>query len=395
MNTGMSFLQPYPFTKLQALIKGVTPAALSPIHLSIGEPQHPSPAFVLEVLHREAQSYAKYPTTQGSDSLRETIRQWLVRRFQLSDKNLTAEHVLPVSGTREALFSFAQCILNAKEPSQVLMPNPFYQIYEGAALLAGSQPLFVNATKESGYKANFLELEDEQFKNCRLLYLCSPHNPTGATYTLDEYRRLITLAIKYNFIIASDECYSEIYYDENQPPAGLLEAAESMGLDQYQNCICFHSLSKRSNLPGLRSGFVAGDRNIIQTYLKYRTYHGAAMPVPVQEASKAAWLDETHVIENRRLYRKKFDLAKEILANRLPCSTPKGAFYLWPELQTEGESFAKALYASQNVLVLPGSFLSRPHQGKDPGKNHVRIALVADLDTCKEALERIAAFIDS
>ncbi len=396
MNPGLSLLHAYPFTKLQNLIKGFAPPThLTPISLSIGEPQHACPSFVLEALTKHALSYSKYPTTQGTESLREVIRNWLLKRFHLSDQYLTGQHILPVSGTREALFSFAQCVINSHENKLVIAPNPFYQIYEGAALLAGAKLHFVPATKQTGYKPDFASVSPNILAQCKLLYLCSPHNPTGATYTLEEYKLLIELAIRHDFIIASDECYSEIYFDENKPPIGLLQAAESLGLTSYKNCVCFHSLSKRSNLPGLRSGFVAGDKNIIQAFLHYRTYHGAAMPIPVQEASKIAWQDEKHVIENRIAYRTKFTMAKEILHDTLKFIIPEGAFYIWPELDCDDETFTQQLYQTQNVLVLPGSFLSREVDEVNPGKNHIRIALVADINKCNIALERIKAFIQS
>jgi len=305
---------------------------------------------------------------------------------------------LPVAGTREALFSIAQAVndrrVNSQRPS-VVMPNPFYQIYEGAALLAGARPYFMNAVEENGYRADFAQVPEEIWQKVPLAYICSPGNPTGAVLTRDDFAGLIELAHKYNFIIASDECYSEIYFDEGNPPLGLLQVANDLGIRDYQHCLVFHSLSKRSSLPGLRSGFVAGDGAVLEQYHQYRTYHGCALPPPTQAASQAAWNDEAHVQTNRDLYRSKFDAVLKILKPVLDVKKPEAGFYLWPRLPQDDETFTRELYARENVLVLPGSYLSRETEAGNPGKNRVRMALVAPLAECVEAAQRIRNYVES
>ncbi|MBA3730912.1 MAG: succinyldiaminopimelate transaminase [Gammaproteobacteria bacterium] len=395
MNPGLKQLQSYPFEKLAALLKDVGPAdGLEPIALSVGEPRHGTPAVIRETLVKHLHGLANYPLIRGERSLREAIVHWLCRRFEVPVNTIDAEaNVLPVNGTREALFAIAQCVADRSEGSLVLMPNPFYQIYEGAALLAGAQPHYLNCDQENGFLPDVDSISETSWARCQLLYLCSPGNPAGAVVPESLLRRLIELAEQHNFIIACDECYAEIYPDEARPPAGLLGAAARMGNTGFRRCLVFHSLSKRSNAPGLRSGFVAGDVRLIAQFARYRTYHGCAMPPPIQAASEAAWGDEAHVIDNRRLYREKFDAVLEILAPVLDVAKPAGGFYLWPRLHIDDQRFAQELYAQQNVTVLPGSFLSRTHNGHNPGTNYIRIALVAPLEDCIAAARRITEFM--
>ena len=394
MNPDLQQLQPYPFEKLRALFAGADTPDIAHIALSIGEPKHASPTFVIEALARQLPRLANYPTTKGLPELRQSIARWATRRFNLQALDPEQE-VLPVSGTREALFAFAQTVIDRSRDALVISPNPFYQIYEGAAYLAGAEPLFLNCYAENGFLPDFSEVTEEQWQRCQLLFLCTPGNPTGATLSLEQLQNLIRLADEHDFIIASDECYSEIYPDEAKPPVGLLQAAAAMGRHNYARCVVFHSLSKRSNLPGLRSGFVAGDAKVLEAFLQYRTYHGCAMPVQHQLASIAAWDDENHVIENRRLYREKFSAVTEILAPVLPVSQPDGAFYLWPQTPIDDRDFARRLYEQQHVTVLPGSFLSREVNGRNPGSQRVRMALVAEPDECIEAAHRICRFIET
>jgi N-succinyldiaminopimelate aminotransferase len=395
MNPYLGKLQPYPFEKLAALFRGaVPPAQLPHITLGIGEPKNPSPPFVLEALARHLERVAVYPTTKGSDHLREAIAAWAMRRFRLARLDPGTE-ILPVNGTREALFSFAQAVVDPSRDALVVSPNPFYQIYEGAALLAGATPHFVPCTRENGYLADYDAVPEAVWQRCQLLYVCSPGNPTGAVLSLQDYHKLIELADRYDFVIASDECYSEIYFDEAQPPPGLLEACAAMGRDDYARCVVFHSLSKRSNLPGLRSGFVAGDAKVLGEFLRYRTYHGCAMSLAVQEASVAAWQDETHVQANRAEYRARFRAVIDILQPVLPVTWPDAGFYLWVPTPVADDVFARGLYADQHVTVLPGSYLSRPMAGVDPGANRVRLALVAGQQECVEAAQRIRRYVEN
>ncbi len=395
MNRYLERLQPYPFEKLTALKAGVEPpASLSPIALSIGEPKHPPPSFVLETLAESLGQLASYPLTKGLPALREAIATWATLRFHLEPDTLTAEHhVLPVAGTREALFSFTQACVNASLSAKVVMPNPFYQIYEGATLLAGAKPVFLNCLEANAYTPDFDSVPAHIWADCELLFICSPGNPTGSVMDVPTYQKLITLADQYDFVIASDECYSELYFDEDAPPPGLLQACAEMGRHDFARCVVFHSLSKRSNLPGLRSGFVAGDATILKRYLHYRTYEGCALPVPTQQASVSAWQDETHVIENRALYRIKFAQFESILGDVLPRTKPQAGFYYWAKTPIDDCEFAKQLYATQNVTVLPGQFLARPDAGVNPGKQHVRMALVATVEECEQAAKRIREFV--
>ena len=400
MNSRLASLQPYPFQKLAQLIHGIHPPAdKTAIRLSVGEPQHAAPAFVLEALKSNLVGLSHYPATKGSTELRQCIAAWATRRFHLNKLGLDPErHVLPVAGTREALFSIAQAVIDRRVNSHrpvVVMPNPFYQIYEGAALLAGARPYFMNTLEENGYRADFAQVPDEIWQKVPLVYICSPGNPTGAVLTHDDFSGLIRLAQKYNFIIASDECYSEIYFDEAKPPVGLLQVANDLGIKDYKHCLVFHSLSKRSSLPGLRSGFIAGDAAVLEQYHQYRTYHGGALPPPTQAASIAAWNDEAHVRANRDQYRAKFDALLKILKPVLDVEKPEAGFYLWPKLPQDDETFTRALYTRQNVLVLPGSYLSRDAQGINPGRGRARLALVAPLAECREAAQRIRNYVES
>jgi N-succinyldiaminopimelate aminotransferase len=390
-------LQPYPFEKLAALKQGITPpVGKRHIALSIGEPAHATPHLIQETLLTHLHGLSNYPTTKGLPELRQTIAAWLIRRFRLAEGRLDPEtQILPVSGTREALFSFAQCLIDRTADPIVVMPNPFYQIYEGAALLAGAEPYFLSTVEANAYLPDFEAVPESVWRRCQLLYICTPGNPSGAVMPRDTLIRLLALAEKYDFVIASDECYSELYDDENSPPPGLLEAAFAIGNTGFKRCVVFHSLSKRSNAPGLRSGFVAGDAAILHDYFKYRTYHGAAMPLPTQHASIQAWRDEKHVIENRRLYREKFAAVIGILGDTAQLTQPPAGFYLWMKTPIDDTEFARQLFAQQNVTVLPGSYLSRDFQGLNPGRNHVRIALVAPLDECCEAAERLKSFLNT
>ena len=389
MNPDLQRLQPYPFAKLRQLFEDLTPPAdKTPVALSIGEPRHSPPAFVLAEISANLNRLANYPATAGLPELRASIAAWLQRRFGLTRVD-AQQQVLPVSGTREALFAFAQAVVTPGTDALVMSPNPFYQIYEGAALLAGATPHFINCTAESGFLPDFAAVTAQQWQRCQLLYLCSPGNPTGAVIPLSQLQDLIRLAREYDFIIASDECYSELYFDEEAPPPGLLQACAAMGDTDYRNCVVFHSLSKRSNLPGLRSGFVAGDAQVLRDFLLYRTYHGCAMPVHHQLGSIAAWNDEEHVRANRQLYRDKFTAVLAEFDGYLPVSAPEAGFYLWPQTPVSDTDFARQLYAGEHVTVLPGRFLAREAGGINPGENRVRMALVADTAGCVEAAQRI------
>jgi N-succinyldiaminopimelate aminotransferase len=393
MNPNLKNLHPYPFEKLAQLKNGITPPAnKSSIMLSIGEPAHATPQFIKDVLVENLNSISNYPTTKGIPKLREAIANWLKKRFAC-DVNPETQ-VLPVNGTREALFSFAQCVIDSSKNSLVVMPNPFYQIYEGAALLASAEPYFLNATAETNYLPDFASVPADVWERCQLLYICSPANPSGSVMSESDFETVLTLAEKYDFIIASDECYSELYDDEANPPVGLLEIAAKIGNRDFKRCMVFHSLSKRSNCAGLRSGFVAGDAEILKNYFAYRTYHGCAMSLPTQYASIAAWQDETHVVENRRLYREKFTAFVEILSDVCEIQKPPASFYIWLKTSISDTDFTQQLFAQENVTVLPGSFLSREFAGVNPAANHVRIALVAPLAECIDAAQRIKNFIN-
>ena len=374
MNPLLGKLQPYPFEKLRALIAGNTPPAhLRPINLQIGEPKHPTPALVKEALAGALDGLAAYPLTAGTPELRQAIAAWLSRRYDIPALD-PEKDVLPVNGSREALFAFAQTVIDPTREARVVCPNPFYQIYEGAALLAGATPVYG---------------EPESWAGVQLVYACSPANPSGHVMGLAEWRALFELAERHGFMIAADECYSEIYFD--RPPLGALQAAHQLGRG-YGRLMVFSSLSKRSNAPGMRSGFVAGDAELIKKFLLYRTYHGSAMSLAVQAASVAAWQDERHVEENRRLYAEKFDRVLPMVRPPLAAARPEGGFYIWMRTPIDDAEFARRLHAQYNVLVLPGSFLARSVRGVNPGAMHVRLALVPPLAECVEALERIGRF---
>lgn len=398
MNPDLQRLQPYPFEKLAKLFADIVPPkGLDAIRLSIGEPKHPTPELILDAIREHLDGIAVYPLTKGEQGLRQAIADWLTRRFRLPQSELSADtQVLPVNGTREALFAFAQTVVDrTASHASVLMPNPFYQIYEGAAFLAGAHPVYLNCTAENGFNPDFDALSDAQWDACQLLFLCSPGNPTGAVVPEETLHKLIQLAHKHDFVIASDECYSEIYPDEARPPVGLLQASASLGNKGHQRCVVFHSLSKRSNAPGLRSGFVAGDAELLKRFHQYRTYHGCAMSPTFQAASIVAWNDEQHVIENRTQYRRKFAAVKSILDPVMPMSMPDAGFYFWAHTPFSDTQFAQRALAEQNVVVLPGSYLSREIDGINPGENYVRMALVAPLEECTEAATRLRTMIES
>lgn len=395
MNPRLDLLQPYPFEKLKALFAGIEPnGALRPISFGIGEPKHPTPRFIRDALAESLGGLANYPTTAGSEALRQCIAGWLERRYGLPRVD-PASQVLPVTGSREALFAFAQTVVDGTRPGAlVLCPNPFYQIYEGAALLAGATPVFANSDPSRNFAPAFDRIADDVWPRVQLVYVCSPGNPTGAVLSLEDWRQLFALSDRHGFVIASDECYSEIYFDEGKAPLGALEAAHRLGRG-FERLVMFSSLSKRSNVPGLRSGFVAGDAALLGRFLLYRTYHGGAMNPAVQSASVAAWNDEAHVRENRAAYVAKFAEVTPMLAEVLDVALPDAGFYLWADVSRTGLSdteFAARLYAEQHLTVLPGSYLAREADGINPGANRVRMALVATPEECREGAERIVAF---
>ncbi|NOT16613.1 MAG: succinyldiaminopimelate transaminase [Sulfuriferula sp.] len=391
MNPYLNSLQPYPFQKLRELFAGVTPsAAHHAINLSIGEPKHATPEFIKTALINNLDGLASYPLTAGVPALRTAIANWIARRYHITAPNIETQ-ILPVNGSREALFAFAQTVIdNCRADPVVISPNPFYQIYEGAALLAGAQPYYLPTTPENDYQMDFSGVPASVLSRTQLVYVCSPGNPTGKVMSLAEWRGLFALSDRYNFIIAADECYSEIYFDEAQPPLGALQAAAQLGRNDYKNLVVFSSLSKRSNVPGMRSGFVAGDATVIAKFLLYRTYHGSAMSPSIQLASAAAWDDETHVIENRRLYAEKFAAVQPLLNAPMP----DAAFYLWMRVPNgDDAAFARQLYQDYHVTVLPGSYLARTVDGNNPGAGFIRIALVAPLAECITAASRIQQLI--
>lgn len=397
MNPLLSRLQPYPFERLRQLFSGVTPnPAYRPISLGIGEPRHPTPAFIIDALCDAARSgaLASYPATAGEPRLREAFAGWLKRRYGITVD--AATQTLPVSGSREALFAFAQTVLQprpgAAEPPLVVSPNPFYQIYEGAALLGGAEVHYVPSNAARNFAVDWDAVPDSAWARTQLLFVCSPGNPTGAVMPLAEWQRLFELSDRHGFVIASDECYSEIYF-RDEPPLGGLQAAAQLGRSDFRRLVSFTSLSKRSNVPGMRSGFVAGDAALLEAFLLYRTYHGSAMSPAVQAASITAWGDEAHVAENRRLYRDKFQQVTPLLAEVLDVQLPDAGFYLWAGVTGSDTDFARDLYAQYNVTVLPGSYIARERDGTNPGAGRVRMALVAESDECVEAARRIVQFV--
>jgi N-succinyldiaminopimelate aminotransferase len=405
MNSRLERLHAYPFERLARLKAGVTPpAGLAHIAMSIGEPQHAPPAFVLETLRESLDQLGSYPATAGLPEFRAACARWLERRFKLPGGSVdAATMVLPVNGTREALFAFVQAVVDARREPLVAMPNPFYQIYEGAALLAGAEPYLLDTTAANLYTPDLDAVPEAVWRRCQVLFLCSPGNPTGTVLSLSYLRHALSLAERYDFVIAADECYTELYLDESSPPPGLLQACLAIGNDGFKRCVVFHSLSKRSSVPGLRSGFVAGDPEIMKRFLLYRTYHGSAMAVPTQLASIAAWQEDGHATENRWLYQEKFARVLPILAPVMNVEKPAGAFYLWPDVGGDDEVFTRELFARKNLTVLPGSYLARAGAGDaagsaaapavNPGAGRVRISLVAPVARCVEAAERIRDFV--
>ena len=395
MNSDLQRLQPYPFEKISVLKQSVQPnPELAPLSLSIGEPKHPTPDVILNALRDNISQIAMYPGTKGTPALREAISDWLVTRFKLPSINPDTQ-VLPVTGTREALFAITQCLVDRKPNAKVLMPNPFYQIYEGAAFLAGATPVYLPCVEENGFIPDLDAIDEQTWQDCQLFFMCTPGNPTGALTPASEIKKLIQLAEKYDFIIVSDECYSEIYLDEANPPTGLLEVAATSGNTDYKRCLVMHSLSKRSNAPGLRSGFVAGDAEILKAFLLFRTYHGCAMPPHTQSASIVAWQDEAHVAENRRLYREKFTAVLDILSPVMDIPEPQASFYLWAKTPIDDVTFTREIFKHQHLNVVPGSYLSREVNGLNPGANRIRLALVTEPKQCIEAAQRIKHFIET
>jgi len=393
LNPRLSLLQPYPFERLRVLFAGVTPNPhRTPISLSIGEPRHPTPQFIRDALCAGSGGLANYPTTAGTPVLREAIAAWLIRRHGLASLD-AATQVLPVLGSREALFAFAQTVIDAtRRDAAVIVPNPFYQIYEGAALLAGATPYCVNSLASHGYAPQWDQIPDEVWARAQVLFVCSPDNPTGRVMTFDDWQRLFALSDRHGFVIAADECYSEVYFDENRPPLGALGAARALGRSDYSRLLSFGSLSKRSNVPGLRSGYVAGDAALVKAFLLYRTYHGSAMSPAVAAASLAAWKDEDHVRANRAMYATKFAQLQPKVNAVLPAMHPDAAFYLWTQVPGDDAEFARRLYQEEAVTVLPGSYLGRTAAGVNPGAGYVRIALVAEFAECAEGIGRLVAF---
>lgn len=389
MNPNLNKLQPYPFQRLRDLFAGISPnPAYAPINLSIGEPKHATPSLITDALIKNISGLANYPTTAGIPALRQAISDWLSTRYSIPALDIEKE-IVPINGSREALFAFAQAVIDDSRPAPVVIsPNPFYQIYEGAAFLAGAEPYFLNNLPENDFAMDFGSVPEAILQRTQLVYVCSPGNPSGKIMSLAQWKQIFELSDRYGFVIAADECYSEIYFDEANPPLGALQAAHQLGRD-YTRLVIFSSLSKRSNVPGMRSGFVAGDAKILEKFLLYRTYHGCAMSPAVQAASIAAWNDEAHVIENRRLYDEKFKVVTPIIKQRFEVDIPDGAFYLWARADQPDTEVALRLYRDFNLTVLPGSYLAREAHGINPGKNFVRLALVASLEECKEAANRI------
>jgi N-succinyldiaminopimelate aminotransferase len=395
MNPRLDLLRPYPFERLRTLLAGAQPPSSLPhIPLSIGEPKHAPPAFVGEALTRALETLGSYPLALGLPELRGTIARWLGRRFALPPNAVNPESmVLPVNGTREGLFAFVQAVVDAGRPAPaVLMPNPFYQIYEGAALLAGAEPVYLNCNARNGYLPDLDAVPAATWARCQVLFVCTPGNPTGAVMPAEYLRRVLELSARHGFVVASDECYSEIYPDESRPPPGLLQVAHAVGNAAFERCVVFHSLSKRSSVPGLRSGFVAGDADILAGFRLYRTYHGCAVPVHTQLASIPAWNDEAHVIENRRLYLEKFARVVPMLREVMEVDVPGGGFYLWLAVGND-EAFTRGLFEQQHVTVLPGSYLARDTAAGNPGRGRVRVSLVASVDDCVEAARRLVAHV--
>jgi N-succinyldiaminopimelate aminotransferase len=394
MNPRLARLRPYPFERLRALLAGAEPPRDIPhISLSIGEPRHAPPQVVLQAYTQNLSTLGSYPATAGLPEFRVAVARWLTRRFKLSERALDPDSMTaPVNGTREGLFAFAQAVIDAARQPLVVTPNPFYQIYEGAALLAGAEPWYMPSASANTYLPDLDAVPESVWRQCQLLFLCSPGNPTGAVASLDYLQRALELADRYDFVVASDECYSEIYLDESNPPPGLLQAAIARGHSAFERCMVFHSLSKRSSVPGLRSGFVAGDAACIAPFLLYRTYHGCAMPLHTQLVSIAAWNDDAHVVENRRLYRAKFEAVLPILREVIDVDAPDASFYLWPAVPDD-ERFVRELFERKHVTLLPGRYIARDSDSGNPGRGRVRISLVASVAECIEGAQRIRDYV--
>lgn len=390
MNPYLEKLHRYPFERLTLLKEGLQPPAKPHIAMSIGEPRHTPPPFIAEALVSNLDTLESYPVALGLAELRVAAAGWLERRFGLGENAVDPETmVLPLNGTREGLFAFVQSVVDGRGESLVAMPNPFYQIYEGAALLAGAQPFYLNTLEENGFLPDLEAVSADTWRRTAILFLCSPGNPTGAVMDLAYLKRALELAEKHDFVIAGDECYADLYFDEDHPPAGLLQACQAMGHDRFQRCVVFHSLSKRSSVPGMRSGFVAGDPGLIKPFLLYRTYHGCAVPLFIQLASVPAWRDDRHAAENRHRYQAKLEAVWPILEPVMDLPRPQAAFYLWPRTEQDEEDFTREAYRQQNLTLLPGSYLARDTADGNPGKHRVRISLVAPLADCVDAAERL------
>ncbi|MCZ6687447.1 MAG: succinyldiaminopimelate transaminase [Gammaproteobacteria bacterium] len=390
MNPYLEKLHRYPFERLALLKEGLQPPAKPHIAMSIGEPRHTPPPFIAEALVGNLDTLGSYPVALGLAELRVAAAGWLERRFGLGEDAVDPETmVLPLNGTREGLFAFVQSVVDGRGEPLVAMPNPFYQIYEGAALLAGAQPFYLNTLEENGFLPDLEAVSADTWRRTAILFLCSPGNPTGAVMDLAYLKRALELAEKHDFVIAGDECYADLYFDEDHPPAGLLQACQAMGHDRFQRCVVFHSLSKRSSVPGMRSGFVAGDPGLIKPFLLYRTYHGCAVPLFIQLASVPAWRDDLHAAENRHRYQAKLEAVWPILEPVMDLPRPQAAFYLWPRTEQDEENFTREAYRQQNLTLLPGSYLARDTADGNPGKHRVRISLVAPLADCVDAAERL------
>jgi N-succinyldiaminopimelate aminotransferase len=396
MNPRLDALHPYPFAKLRQLLAQAPPPpqGLAPINLSIGEPKHPTPKFIIDAMRLAMGGLSVYPPTKGDPGLRGAIADWIARRYGIARPDPETQ-VLPALGSREALFAFAQVVVDPGADAIVMCPNPFYQIYEGAALLAGATPHFINADPQRNFGYDWSAVPADTWRKTQLLFVCSPGNPAGNVMNLDDWRLLFSLSDEHGFVIAADECYSEIYLDESDPPLGGMQAANLLGRHDYRNLVCFSSLSKRSNVPGLRSGFIAGDARLIGQFLLYRTYHGSAISPVVSAASVAAWNEETHVKENRRLYREKFEAVLPVLSPCLDVGMPQASFYLWAGVPYGDTAFVRDLYGATAVTALPGSFLAREANGVNPGSGRIRIALVAPKEQCVEAAQRVASFLNN
>jgi N-succinyldiaminopimelate aminotransferase len=396
MNPRLGLLQPYPFERLRGLLGGITPpAGLAPISLGLGEPQHPTPALIKDAVAANLGGLARYPATAGEPRLRATLAAWIARRFGLPALDPDTQ-VIPLNGSKEGIFSLVQAALDPDEKDAlVACPNPFYQIYEGATLLAGARPYFVDSLASNGLRPDWTSVPADAWARARLVICCSPGNPTGRVMTLEEWKALFELCDRHGFLIVADECYSEIYFDEAHPPLGALAAAHRLGRAGYPRLVSVSSLSKRSSAPGLRSGFAAGDREVLKKFLLYRTYHGSAMSNTVQMASIAAWSDEAHVLENRRLYREKFAAFYDVVNPALPLTMPDAAFYFWANVGGDDTAFARALYAAQGITVLPGSYIARDAHGVNPGRGFVRMALVSTVEESVEAAKRVKAFAET